>query len=357
MRADPTLTDHKPFTFYTDKFEHKSIGEDFYITGYASTNDLDLVNDIVTETAFQSMASQMKDRNIKIDYEHESLRGNTLEEQEISKTREPLGKIVDFKPMKDKIQITAKMNPQWKKFDTQGNVTKDFNEIKKSVEQGYLDAFSIAFYPIEQKTSFVTKNGEEIRQLQDLKLVNVALTGNPVNTNAKVISFGQAVAKSLQWVKELKGKSPESKPFAGYTNMEECIKKNSDKKDPKAYCVTIMNKTEGKSNDEIIENLILEVTELKSCKEEKKMTEQKSDSEKKEEIQVAEKAEPVVEQKSVTLDEFKNKMAEFENKLEVKSKEIAELKAKLAEPFMKGKMSEPEQKNAPETLEDPLNLI
>ena len=39
----------------------------------------------------------------------------------------------------------------------------------------------------------------------------------------------------------------ESKPFAGYTNFDECVAKNSDKKNPKSYCAEIMQRTEGKA--------------------------------------------------------------------------------------------------------------
>ena len=36
-------------------------------------------------------------------------------------------------------------------------------------------------------------------------------------------------------------------PFAQYKNFKECIEKNSDKKDPSAYCATIMHKVEGET--------------------------------------------------------------------------------------------------------------
>lgn len=42
------------------------------------------------------------------------------------------------------------------------------------------------------------------------------------------------------------GTNIETKPFAGYRNFADCVSKNKDKKDPKAYCATIMRKVEGK---------------------------------------------------------------------------------------------------------------
>jgi len=35
-------------------------------------------------------------------------------------------------------------------------------------------------------------------------------------------------------------------PFAGYSNFDECVRKNKDKNDPEAYCATIMRQVEGK---------------------------------------------------------------------------------------------------------------
>jgi len=34
-------------------------------------------------------------------------------------------------------------------------------------------------------------------------------------------------------------------PFAGYRDFADCVAKNRDKKNPKAYCATIMRKVEG----------------------------------------------------------------------------------------------------------------
>lgn len=42
----------------------------------------------------------------------------------------------------------------------------------------------------------------------------------------------------------------ESKPFAGYSNFDDCVSKNRDKQDPKAYCATIMRQVEGKGDGE-----------------------------------------------------------------------------------------------------------
>lgn len=33
-------------------------------------------------------------------------------------------------------------------------------------------------------------------------------------------------------------------PFAGYKDFDDCVAKNRDKRDPKAYCATIMRQVE-----------------------------------------------------------------------------------------------------------------
>lgn len=38
-------------------------------------------------------------------------------------------------------------------------------------------------------------------------------------------------------------------PFAGYKDFDDCVAKNSDKEDPKAYCASIMQKVEGEAAD------------------------------------------------------------------------------------------------------------
>lgn len=45
-------------------------------------------------------------------------------------------------------------------------------------------------------------------------------------------------------------KDIETKPFAGYSNFDECVAKNKDKRDPEAYCAEIMRKVEGKGYEE-----------------------------------------------------------------------------------------------------------
>ena len=175
------------FIFSSDNLELKSEGENFFVEGYISTSDLDLVNDIVTKACLLDMAEQMKKRNIKFDVEHESFRGKSNLDREINKTIIPVAKVDDFLMDKKGLKVRAMLNNHAKRFD----------EVKGSIQDGFLDAFSIAYVPV--KTAIQEKNGSQIRLLDKINLLNVAFTGNPVNTESKMTNV---FAKSLEFLKE-----------------------------------------------------------------------------------------------------------------------------------------------------------
>ncbi len=49
-------------------------------------------------------------------------------------------------------------------------------------------------------------------------------------------------------------------PFAGYKNFADCVSRNKSKKNPKAYCATIMRKVEGKQDSEFVRRVKKNVT-------------------------------------------------------------------------------------------------
>jgi len=148
-----------------------------FLEGFLSTSDADLVNDIVTKNCLESMQKQIIDRNIKLDIEHEAFRGKSFEEKEINKTRIPAGRFIDatVEPMGRNrwgLKVKAVLN----RFNPR------YQEIKGNVIDRMLDAYSIAF--IATKVRHETINGKSMRFLDDLALLNSALTGNPINTEA-----------------------------------------------------------------------------------------------------------------------------------------------------------------------------
>lgn len=176
------------FFFSTDNIELKEENGEFYTVGHISTYDKDLVNDVVTENCMKSMFEQMKSRPIKFDVEHESFKGRTDLEVEINKTTTPIAKVENFGMDANGLVVKAKLNKAHPRF----------SEVKGSIEGGFLDAHSIAYIP--EKVRFEeAKDGSTIRKLDDIRLLNIAYTGNPINTKARISDI---FAKSLEFMKD-----------------------------------------------------------------------------------------------------------------------------------------------------------
>ena len=165
------------FTFNTDSIEIKTEDGNDYVIGYASTEDLDLVNDIVTKACMEDMSAQMDERNIKLDIEHEAWRGD-----QYSKTIPPAMRIVKNTIDEKGLLIKALLNPNYVRMDAKGTIIRDSSTIKADIKNKFLDAFSIAYIPVSAK--HIKREGKTIRMLDKVNLMNVALTGNPVNQYA-----------------------------------------------------------------------------------------------------------------------------------------------------------------------------
>ncbi len=152
------------------------------VVGEVSTTHPDLVNDIVSLKCLKSMQKQIQEGNLKIDLEHEAFRGKDHEEKEINKTKIPVGRMIEptitetksDKGIQQGLSVKVLFNKNCDKFES----------VKSNIVNKFLDAFSIAFIPTE--TRLVMKGKEEFRILDDVRLLNVALTGNPVNTAAQM---------------------------------------------------------------------------------------------------------------------------------------------------------------------------
>lgn len=282
----------------------------YYLRTTISTGDVDLVNDVVTEKCMESMIEQLRNRTIKLDFEHEAFRGETSMDQEFNKTRIPLGKRTDFQRGKTGVDVTWELNQNWKKFDDSGRIVFSFDEIKQNIDEGYYDGTSIAFIPTS--TAIVEKdNGETIRLLDDVILLNVALTGNPVNTHATV---NEIFTKSLD---EAKAKEDNSKKPEDEEEAEEdkCNKK-PQKKDH---------------------------TLIKLHPKEEKMAEKEQKAEEEEGTQVADA--PVVDAPEVVAEAEQKSLTELKAiavglkglsaKFDALNKEVSELKAEMSAPQMK----------------------
>jgi len=180
----------KKFIFYSDSgLEIKDLDNgDSMVEGYITTGDRDLVGDIVSKECMADMLLQLSSGNIKIDMEHEAFRGDTKLEKQINKTINPIARIVSAEMDEKGIKIKGLMNSH----------NRRIQEAKGSIKDKFLTAFSIAYLPIKT-AQIADRMGVESRLLDRIRLLNVALTGNPVNQAAQITDV---MMKSLEATKE-----------------------------------------------------------------------------------------------------------------------------------------------------------
>ena len=187
--------------------------EHLFVEGDISTNDIDFVNDIMTKNCQESMQKQILERNMKLDLEHEAFKGDSHEEKEINKTKIPAGKIIDatVKELENGRFATSvkceinRHNPNYK-------------SIKGNLVEKYLDAFSVAFLPTD--ISYEQREGKAIRMLNDVILLNVAMTGNPCNTKAQMAEVFIKSMDALEEYKKRKATDPSVESMLEVKNKE-----------------------------------------------------------------------------------------------------------------------------------------
>ena len=168
------------YKFFSGNLDLEEVEEkgdkEYYVSGYLTTGKRDLVNDIVTSECQDDMLKQLKEKNIKIDVEHELWKKD-------NKTTIPAGRIVDAKKDSKGVWIKVHLNRNYPNFEG----------LLEQIQGKFIDAFSIAFRPLK----FAKKKlkGIETRFLHKLILLNAAMTGNPANTGCL---FGDVVTKSIE---------------------------------------------------------------------------------------------------------------------------------------------------------------
>ncbi len=346
------------FIFSSGPIEVKSDGENIFVEGYVATDDLDLVNDIVTKGCMLDMAEQMAHRTIKLDFEHESMRGDNDLDRQLNKTINPVAKIEDFSMDKKGLKIKAKLNQH----------TPRFNEIKNSIEEGFLDAFSIAYIPTETKDEF--RNGQEIRLLDKVNLLNIAFTGTAINPQATI---EKVFMKSLDYLKA-KPKKPKPQPDPHKEPDED----EDDEEEGKTgeHSKKKKKKEEDKNNNH--ENDIIKLQEVKDNMtedEEKKKSEEEAAEKEKVEAEEKAKAEAKAEDEAKVAKEAEEKEAAdketaekdaadkeevkaLKEKIEAQGKEIEEIKSVIVKPIKKSMQStEDKSANFEDKANYPLDLI
>ena len=321
------------FIFSSGPVELKEEGEDFFVEGYISTSDLDLVNDIVTKECIINMAEQMKARTIKLDVEHESFRGNNEVEMEINKTIIPAAKIDDFSVDKKGLRVRAMLNKHVKRF----------NEVKNSVKDGFLDAFSIAFIPTESRME--KRGDQEVRLLDKVSLLNVAFTGNPVNTHTTMTNV---FAKSLEFLKDQENHIHESDNIIKLKEVKKMSEEDNKETEKES------SETEEKEESESEEKAKKKPEEEEEEEKKKKKVSKKDEEESKEPEKEPEKSEEKEESKEPEKTETETK-----SEIQKLKKEMMEVKAALKRPLLKSKVEQTNKglQNAEEKSLNPLDVI
>lgn len=187
----------------------------FYVEGYASTTDIDKSGEVVNYEAQRDILRQILNETITLDIEHEEWfddEGNLLEKPK--NTKIPVGKVIQAELRERGVWVKVEINPH----------ILTFKSVWNSIKDGFLRAFSIAYYPIEKIKNEISK----------LNLVNITLTGSPVNPNATFsVSMKSAKAFLDKKDKEVSEMGDETKPSVKaeeeQTKLEENVNVETEK--------------------------------------------------------------------------------------------------------------------------------
>ena len=304
--------------------------EKVFMEGLISTTDKDLVNDIVTKKCLESMQQQILERSIKLDIEHEAFRGESVEQKEINKTLIPAGKIIDATVVQTEngfgLRVKSELN----------NFRGDFEKVKGNVIERYLDAYSIAYIPT--KTALKDLNGEEVRLLDDVRLLNVALTGNPINTFAQ---NRDVVMKSIDAVEEYKNEKKDNPELENKLevkgrgkqatqNRNQALNEDDDEDEKKKK---VKKKNHIHESDTIITRRLKNMSE----DNESETTEEATETEEApvEETEAPAEAEAKDEVTEADTEEEATEESDTESEIKAIKEELAEIKALLKKPVHK----------------------
>ena len=173
--------DSNNFTYQTDGFQWSEVNlkgvKKYYIEGYISTIDVDDYNEVVTMKAQEQILRACKQRIISetpitMDIEHEEFYKGEQVLKKPKNSKIPVAKIVHAEMKSKGVWVKAEINTD----------SGRFNKVWKSIKNGYLHSFSVAFATLKSITKMA--DGVQQRFIDTLNLVNVTLTGSPVNPNA-----------------------------------------------------------------------------------------------------------------------------------------------------------------------------
>lgn len=279
------MENQKEYKFTTDKFDFININvkdkkeKQAYVTGYISVPEVDLYDDIITPSAMKSMLNQINSSVITIDFEHEAWRDDN--------SILPVAKIIEAKIDDRGLWIKAVLNKSSPKF----------KDLWGSIKGGFINAFSIAFKPLMVVKKDI--DGVEVRLIEELKLLNVAFTGAPVNEGAIMTSFSM--------------KSIMLKSINEFGEEEQVLV-------PKSVLTKFMEEKD-MEEEKKIEQPIVEEQPVEEVKKEEVVVEEKSEEEEK-----PKEDEKIVEEKALANEKL---IAELKSMVEKQAEEAKTLAADL----------------------------
>jgi len=317
----------------------------FFVEGFVSTTDIDDFDEVVTDNAQDSLVSQVKGKTITMDIGHSEWVNDTGSQHPDKKPASnliPVAKIVEAERRGNGTWIKAQLNSHSPKF----------KEIWGSIKDGFLHSFSIAFHPLKA----ITKNikGKVMRFIDDLNLINVTITGVPVNPNATMRPVLKAFISNDENYNNLKTKGDNmtnNEPVEPVKPVEpEPVKPveptpAAKPVEPEPVKPVVTPEEQAKIIKTLEEKQEAQAIEVKALTDKLAVVETaKADYEKK----VADLnagADPAKPELLIT------PLSSIKSKINSTDKEIALLKAKLSEPILKGHIEIPNgnKNNIPET--------
>jgi hypothetical protein len=168
----------------------------YYVQGYISTIDKDLVNDVLTIEAQKDLHSQIqgvitKGGFITGDIEHMVFYDEKGQQLNFPKVRDERGNLII--PELKFVQSELREKGVWVKAEVNKHLP-NFKTIWKSIEDGFLNGFSVAVNALETVTKRV--NNEMVNYISRLKLLNITMTGTPCNQNALMAPVLKSLIKT-----------------------------------------------------------------------------------------------------------------------------------------------------------------
>lgn len=179
------------FNVFSDEFKSSVVGEDFFVEGvlYISGHVDENPNkwgtfDMASDGCLEDMVNQIKGKEVKtvfkLGVDHDSIRAN-------ASYLVPKAKVVDAWIEPNHLGPDGKTH---KVVIAKSKVNKshpEFNFIKGSIEDGFIDAYSIEFQPISTRDTRI--GDKEVRILDRIKLGGATLTGRPLNGACRFTDF------------------------------------------------------------------------------------------------------------------------------------------------------------------------